>query len=256
MENISFRDKVLAVAKKQYQSKPESLWAKYPEDVVLRHTDNQKWYALLMKVSRDKLGLDGDEKIDILDIKTEPAMLSSFQLEEGILPGYHMNKKSWITVLLDGTVPMKTIELLLDISYEMTSSKKTKKSGIRNTEWIVPANPKFYDIDAGLKESGDGTLLWKQSNSICVGDEIYIYVGAPISAIKYRCKAIEVDIPFQYTDENMQMSKAMRLRLLQRYEKTPIDFAMLKENGVYAVRGPRGIPNSLKYKMAELYPEK
>ena len=124
---------------------------------------------------------------------------------------------------------------------------------MRNTEWIVPANPKFYDIETALDESKDGTFIWKQSNNICVGDKVYLYVAAPISAIRYKCKAAQVDIPYNYSDENISMSKVMRLQLLERYDKVEISFAMLKEYGVGAVRGPRSMPNSLKHKIEELY---
>ena len=128
-------------------------------------------------------------------------MAGSFLSEEGIFPGYHMHKGNWITVLLDGTVSMDKIELLLDISYDLTNGRKYKKSVLRNTEWIVPANPKFYDIETALKESKDGIFTWKQSNNICVGDKIYIYVASPVSAVKYKCKAVEVDIPYEYSDQ-------------------------------------------------------
>lgn len=253
MENTSYRNNVLKIAAEQYRTQPEHLWAKYPDYVVLRHNSNRKWYAIIMNVPRKKLGLEGEEYVDILDLKADPVMAGSFLLEEGILPGYHMHKGNWITVLLDGTVPMDTIELLLNTSFALTNEKKSKKSVTRNTEWIVPANPKFYDVEAILSESKDGTFMWKQSNNICVGDRVYLYVAAPVSAIKYKCKAIEVSIPYQYSDENINMSKVMRLQLLNRYDETRIDFAMLKEYGVSAVRGPRSMPIRLKCRIEELY---
>ncbi len=253
MENASLRNKVLETAAKLYHTKPEYLWAKTPTAAVLRHAENQKWYALLMDVPKNKLGLEGEECVDILNVKADSVMAASFLLEEGILPAYHMNKKHWITILLDGTVPMNTIELLLEVSFELTQGKKAKKAGARNTEWIVPANPKFYDIEAALRTSKDGTFTWKQSNNICVGDKVYLYVAAPVSAIQYKCKAVEVDIPYEYSDENLSMNRVMRLQLLEQYDKAKIDFAMLKEHGVGAVRGPRSMPDSLKREIEVLY---
>ena len=44
--------------------------------------------------------------------------------ENGIFPAYHMNKKYWITVLLDGTIPKKQVENLIDVSFLATGSKK------------------------------------------------------------------------------------------------------------------------------------
>lgn len=254
MKNISYREQVLKAAKERYQTEPECLWAKYPGHEVLRHVENKKWYALMMYISKNKLGLDSEEYVDIMNVKADPVMAGSFLLGQGIFPAYHMHKGNWISVLLDGTVPMNTIELLLDMSFELTlGRKKAKKTAFPNTEWIVPANPKFYDIETSIRESTDGTFIWKQSNSICVGDKVYIYMAAPISAIKYKCKAVEVDIPYNYADQNISISRAMRLQLLERYDKEAIDFTMMKKYGVLAVRGPRSMPNSLQCRIEELY---
>lgn len=64
---------------------------RYPKYVVLRHSNDKKWYAVIMNVLRNKLGLEGEEGVDILDVKADPIMAGSFLLEKGILPGYHMN---------------------------------------------------------------------------------------------------------------------------------------------------------------------
>lgn len=253
MGNISYRNRVLETASGQYYTEPEHLWAKYPAYIVLRNSKNKKWYAVIMNVPKNKLGLEGEEYVDILNVKADPVMAGSFLVKEGILPGYHMHKGTWITILLDGTVPMDTIELLLDTSFTLTSGKKAGKSAVRNTEWIVPANPRFYDIEAALRESKDDIFIWKQSNNICVGDTVYLYVAAPISAIQYKCKAVEVGNPCEYADENVKMQKVMRLQLLERYDKKQINFAMLKECGVSTVRGPRSMPNRLKCRIEEFY---
>ena len=147
--------------------------------------------------------------------------------------------------------------MILDTSYDLVCSrKKSKREVFRNTEWIVPANPKFFDIEKAIQESTDGTILWKQSNNICVGDKVYLYVAAPVSAIKYKFKAVEVDIPYEYADKNMSMKRAMRVELLERYDTIKIDLSMMKEYGVSAVRGPRSMPNSLKCRMEELAADK
>jgi predicted DNA-binding protein (MmcQ/YjbR family) len=41
-----------------------------------------------------------------------------------IIPGYHMNKKHWNTIILDGTVPSSLIYELIDHSYALVSAKK------------------------------------------------------------------------------------------------------------------------------------
>ncbi len=120
------RKTIFDYANKIYQSVPEYLWKKYPDYAVLRHNDNNKWYAIIMNVSKDKLGLDGTEVVDIMDIKCEPAMIGSLRMTKGIFAGYHMNKENWVSVLLDGSVDESMIYNLLDMSFRLTKSK-TKK---------------------------------------------------------------------------------------------------------------------------------
>lgn len=127
------RKAVFDYAYKKYKSIPEYLWARDPEAAVLRHGDNRKWYAVIMRVSRDKLGLSGTEKTDILDVKSDPEMIGFLRMTKGILAGYHMNKENWITVLLDGSVDRDRICSLLDMSYELTRDKgKAGKGGKRD----------------------------------------------------------------------------------------------------------------------------
>ena len=110
-----------------YSTEADYPWADTPHAAVFRHVANRKWFALLMEVPREKLGLPGTEKLDIVNFKCAPILISSLRGETGIFPAYHMNKASWITVALDGSVPAETIELLLDVSYELTKPKPRRK---------------------------------------------------------------------------------------------------------------------------------
>lgn len=114
-----------------YAAQPDYPWADTPRAAVFRHAGNRKWFALVMDVPRDKLGLAGTEKLDIVNFKCNPILISSLRGETGIFPAYHMNKASWITVALDGSVQAKTIELLLDVSYELTKPKIRRKPANR-----------------------------------------------------------------------------------------------------------------------------
>lgn len=120
------RKLIFDYANRTYQSMPEHLWAKYPDYAVLRHRDNNKWYAVIMNVPKNKLGLDGTEDVDIMDLKCEPEMIGSLRMTKGILAGYHMNKGNWISVLLDGSVDEKMIFHLLDMSFSLTGDKKKR----------------------------------------------------------------------------------------------------------------------------------
>lgn len=120
------RKMIFDYAKKVYRSTPEYLWTKYPNYAVLRHSDNNKWYAIVMNVSKDKLGLDGTEEVDIINVKCESEMIGPLRMTKGIFAGYHMNKGSWISVLLDGSVDESMIYDLLDMSFGLTKDKKKK----------------------------------------------------------------------------------------------------------------------------------
>jgi len=127
--STSLRESILQYAIDHLGAEPEHLWAKYPDYVVLRHTGNRKWYAAFMDVKRSKLGLPGEDSVDILDLKCDPLLAGSLRASKGFLPAYHMNKDKWITVLLDGTVPQKDIIPLLEMSYDLTNREKRAPHG-------------------------------------------------------------------------------------------------------------------------------
>ena len=243
------RDKIFAYMKMKYKASPEYPWAKYDDNAVFRHSDNQKWFALVMGVEKDKLGLSGDEYVDVINLKIDDMMFRDVLVHtEGILPAYHMNKEHWITVLLDGTVDENKVYDLIDASYVATASKK-KKGKIRPPkEWIIPANPKYYDIEHAFDYAK--IIDWKQSSSVKVGDTVFMYVAAPVSAILYKCKVTEVDIPYDYQNKNLTITTLMKIKLLKKYDRKKFTFDRLKEDfGIYAVRGPRGVPNSLSHEL-------
>ena len=112
------REEIYEYVKKQYGTVPEYLWKESPESAVLRHK-NGKWYAVIMNVERSKLGLDGDDTVEIIDVKCDPDMTGMIIQTDGFLPGYHMSKQHWITILLDRTVGESKILDFLDMSYDL-----------------------------------------------------------------------------------------------------------------------------------------
>ena len=89
---------------------------------VLRHADNRKWYALVMRVSRRKFGLESEEGIDVVNLKLPTEMFGSFGPSDGVYPAYHMNKLHWISLLLPDA-PDDVVQFLLNVSYEATKTK-------------------------------------------------------------------------------------------------------------------------------------
>lgn len=112
------REEIFEYVKKQYGTIPEYLWSSSPDSAVLRH-HNGKWYAVIMNVERSKLGLDGDDTVEIIDVKCDPEMTGMIIQTYGFLPGYHMNKQHWIAILLDGIVGESKILDFLDMSYDL-----------------------------------------------------------------------------------------------------------------------------------------
>ena len=91
---------------------------------VFRHTDNRKWFAIAMRIPREKLGLTGEGHVDVVNLKVTPEMIPSLTQESGIFPAYHMNKSHWVTVALDGTAADGIVTFLVGVSFDLTRKKK------------------------------------------------------------------------------------------------------------------------------------
>ena len=243
-QKISLRDQVLDYVKGTYGTQIEYLWKDAPDYAVFRHEDNQKWYGIIMDVPRRRLGLIGDGIVDILDVKMDdPVLLDVLLHEAGYFPGWHMNHRNWISIVLDGTVAFAEICDRIDASYMATASKEEKFRLRPPKEWIVPSNPRYYD-SVHMFDDTD-TADWKQGRGIKAGDTVFLYVGVPVSAILYQCVVTETDIPFDYTNGDLSISSLMKIRLQKRYDPSMFPLSALRTYGVSTVRGPRGLPDSL-----------
>lgn len=244
-EETDSRQQVFDWVKKEYGADPEYLWRRFPDYAVFRHEDNGKWFGLLMSVPREKLGLSGEGWADILNVKMEDAVYADvLTRQEGILRGYHISRGNWISLLLDGTVPEDQIRDLIAVSFAATASRETRQKKRPPKEWIIPANPAFYDIVHAFDHTD--LIDWKQGKGIRTGDTVYLYVGAPVSAVLFRCLVTETDLPCSFESEHVRIDSLMKIRLERRYGEEEFPFRVLKETyGIRAVRGPRGIPEAL-----------
>lgn len=97
------------------------------DTTVLRHSDTGKWFGIIMNISKHRVGLEGEGKIDVMNLKCKPEeTFEAREMCESIVPAYHMNKKHWISLIFNGTIPKELMEALIDNSYELT--KKGTKS--------------------------------------------------------------------------------------------------------------------------------
>lgn len=238
-------EKLFAYIRKEYHAAPEHLWARYPGYTVFRHGDNQKWFALIMDVPGTRLELESDALVDILNVKMgDPFLTDYLAQQKGFRRGYHISRGNWVSIFLDGTVAFEEICRWLDESYMATASKETKQKRRPPKEWIIPSNPQYYDVQGAFERSDE--IDWKQGKGIKVGDSVFLYVGAPVSAILYKCRVTKTDIPCHFDNGKIHMSSLMKIRLLKRYDPHQFTFDVLgKEYGIFAVRGPRGIPENL-----------
>ena len=104
----------------QYTSDPEHLWAKYPEYTVFRNARTKKWFALIMNVPANRIGMRGDDSVYIIDLHIPPAFVSTILPDNMFMPGYHMNKKTWTTIVLDDRLSDEKIIPLINASFTST----------------------------------------------------------------------------------------------------------------------------------------
>ena len=110
-----------------YGTSPDYPFNEDFETAVLRHTNNRKWYAIVMRVSRRKFEFESDEIIDVVNLKLPTEMFGSFGAVDGVYPAYHMNKLHWISVLLPDA-PDDVVLFLVNVSFEATKAKKKKSN--------------------------------------------------------------------------------------------------------------------------------
>ena len=120
------KQELLSYCLNTYGTSPDYPFDDWMESAVLRHSDNKKWYAIAMRVSRRKFGFDNDEVIDVVNLKLPTEMFGSFGVIDGVHPAYHMNKLHWISVLLPDASD-DVVKFLINASFEATKNKKKTK---------------------------------------------------------------------------------------------------------------------------------
>lgn len=108
---------IIAYAGETYRSNLEFLWKKSPNNAVFRRRDGGKWYAAILTVGEEKLGLAGTETIEIIDLRGLPDEIERLVDGKNYFPGYHMNKKHWYTICLDASVSTQEICERIETSY-------------------------------------------------------------------------------------------------------------------------------------------
>ena len=118
---------LLDYVSERYGDRLEFLWEKLSDNAVLRRKDNRKWYAAMLPVRGDRIGMDTMDIVEIIDLRLEPDEMEATIDHKSFFPGYHMNKKHWYSILLDGSVPQDEIARRIDESYRIAGVKKKSR---------------------------------------------------------------------------------------------------------------------------------
>jgi len=114
------RAEIFSYVEENFGVTPDYPWARSPNSAILRHRCSRKWFAAILDITQDKLGLDGDTLIDVLNLKCDPLLIGSLTKEPGIFPAYHMNKEHWVSIQLSSSIAAKSVYSLIDLSYELS----------------------------------------------------------------------------------------------------------------------------------------
>ena len=223
----------------KYNDKPEFLWEGYDYG-VFRNKNNKKWYTIIMNTKSIKSN-DYPHNKEILNLKLDRDKIKELLKIKGFYKAYHMSKIDWITIVLDKTLKDEEIIKLIDESYNLVNNPN---------EWIIPANANYFDVISYF--DNNKIVEWKQSTNILENDIIYIYVGAPYSKIMYKCRAIKVNILYNYSDNNIKMKKLMQLEVINKYNKDILTFKKLNELGIKSIRGPRKISKKVSDEISKV----
>ena len=113
--------RIMAQIQEKYGNQLEYLWEKSPNTAVLRHEGNKKWYAVLMKISWDKLEKGREGQLEAVNLKHD--QVADLLSKKGIYPAFHMNKRYWISVALDDTLSDEEVLELIETSWNLTIKK-------------------------------------------------------------------------------------------------------------------------------------
>ena len=113
--------RIMALVQEKYSNQLEYLWEKSPDTAVLRHEDNQKWYAILMRIPWDRLDKEREGLVEAVNLKHD--QVADLLSQNGIYPAFHMNKRYWISLPLDDTLTDEKVLELFERSWFLTSKK-------------------------------------------------------------------------------------------------------------------------------------
>lgn len=102
----------------KYNVSPEFLWSKFDGYGVFRKKDTRKWFAIIMNIDISKID-KGHGEVEIINLKLDAKKVKDLINKPGYYESYHMNKDSWISLILNDTLKDSEIKKLVDLSYNI-----------------------------------------------------------------------------------------------------------------------------------------
>ena len=116
---INVKLQLMDYCSQRFGTVPDAPWPETPENFTFKTARRNKWYALFMTIPYKSLGLAKAGKVDVLNIKLPPAKIEQLVDRQHFYPAYHMNKKHWLTVLLQKDADISLVQELLAESYQL-----------------------------------------------------------------------------------------------------------------------------------------
>lgn len=113
--------RIMAQVQEKYGNQLEYLWEKSPDTAVLRHEDNQKWYAVVMRIPWDKLEKGREGLVEAVNLKHDQVV--DLLSKKGIYPAFHMNKRYWLSLALDDSLQDEEVLEFIERSWNLTVKK-------------------------------------------------------------------------------------------------------------------------------------
>ncbi len=213
----------------KYGDKPQYKWE---DNTACVYENNGKWYGIVMCIDRSKIA-DGSGEIEVINVKLDKNKIINLLKRNGFYKAYHMNKKYWISIILDDSLSDDEIFSLIEESHSYTVS--TLKS---NGEWVMPINPGYFDVFNYF----DNTDLyyWDKKRNFKKDDIIYLYITKPVGSIMYKCKVEDI------TDDFLIVRRECK------FDEGKYSLDVLKKYGLTSVRSTRHIPLKLSKYLEEM----
>ena len=127
---------IIEYVNNKYDDELEFLWEKYDNNAIWRNKLNRKWYAVILTITEEKLKIESKKEIEIIDLMYQKDKICDVIDNIKIYPGYHMNKKSWLTIKLDNSMRTDEIIKFIDNSYSLSIEGKSRNSSKELSEKV------------------------------------------------------------------------------------------------------------------------